>query len=78
MPSLYDQSLVRCFISNAIEAISNRLTQLEDIETRLYLGKDANIQRRVREDDQLRRKRQEEDRDFHETLRERDEEEEKM
>lgn len=74
MPNLYGQSLVRLLILNAIEAINNRPTQLEDIETRLYLGKDVNIQRRVREDEQLQRKRQKKDRDFHETLRERDEE----
>ena len=58
-----------------MEAINNRLRQLDDIETRLYLEKDATIQRRVREDEQLQRKRQEEDRGFLETLRERDQEE---
>ena len=58
-----------------MEAIKNRLRQLEDIETRLYLGKGATIHRRVREDEQLQRKRQEEDRGFLETLSERDQEE---
>ena len=58
-----------------MEAINNRLRQLEDIETRLYLGRRATIQRRVREDEQLQRKRQEEDRGFLETLSERDQEE---
>ena len=58
-----------------MEAINSRLKQLEDIETRLYLGKEATILRRIREDEQVRLKRQGEDRDFLEALRERDHEE---
>lgn len=72
MPKLIDHSLT---MSNEIEAINNRLEQLEDIETRLYLGKEATVQRRAREDEQVQLKRQEEDRGFLETLRERDQEE---
>lgn len=58
-----------------MEAINDRLKQLEDIETRLYLEKEAITQRRAVEDEQLQLKRLEEDRGFLETLRERDEEE---
>lgn len=62
-------------MSKEVEAINNRLKQLEDIETRLYLGKEVTVQRRAREDEQVQLKRQEEDREFLETLRERDQEE---
>lgn len=58
-----------------METINDRLKQLEDIETRLYLEKEAITQRRAVEDEQLQLKRLEEDRGFLETLRERDEEE---
>lgn len=58
-------------MSKAVEAINNRLKQLEDIETRLYLATEAIVQRRAREDLQ----RQEEDRNLLEALRERDQEE---
>ena len=69
------QSSTRTRISGAMEAIKNRLKQLEDIEARLYLGKEATVQRRAREDEQVQLKRQEEDRDLLETLKERDQEE---
>ena len=62
-------------MSNEVEAINDRLKQLEYIETRLYFVKEATVQRRAREDEQVQLKRQEEDRGFLETLRERDEEE---
>lgn len=62
-------------MSNAMEASKDRLKQLEDIERRLYLEKEAITQRRAREDEQLQLKRQEEDHAFLETLRERDQEE---
>lgn len=75
MPKLTDQNLARSLMSNAMEAINNRLKQLEDIETRLYLGQEATMQRSAREDRQLQLKRQEEHRDFLEALRERDQEE---
>lgn len=35
MPKLTDQNLARSLMSNAMEAINNRLKQLEDIETSL-------------------------------------------
>lgn len=62
-------------MSDTMGAINNRLRQLEDIETRLYLVKEAAIHRRAGEDEQLQFKRQEEDREFLEALRERDQEE---
>lgn len=55
--------------------MNDRLKQLEDIENRLYLKIEATNQRRAEEDEQLQFRRQEEDRDFLETLRERDQEE---
>ena len=58
-----------------MEAINNRLRHLEDMETRLYLIKEATVQRRAGEDEQLQFGRQEEDREFLETLRDRDQEE---
>ena len=58
-----------------MEAINDRLKRLEDVETRLYLEKEAITQTRALEDEQLQLKRQEEDRGFLETLRERDQEE---
>lgn len=58
-----------------MDAINNRLKQLENIETRLYIEKEATTQRRAREDEQLRLERQEEDRVFLESLREQDQEE---
>ncbi len=75
MPRLTNQSIARSLMSNAMKLIDSRLKQLEDIETRLYLGKEAAIQRRAQEDEQLQLKRQEEDRDFLENLGERDQEE---
>ena len=74
MPRLI-QNITRSSMSNAMETINSRLKQLEDIETRLYLGKEATNQRRAQEDEQLQLKRQEEDRDFLEKLGERDQEE---
>lgn len=71
-------NLARSLMSNAMEAINNRLKQLEDIETRLYLGQEATMQRSAREDRQLQLKRQEEHRDFLEALRERDQEEDEL
>lgn len=65
-------------MSNAMEASKDRLKQLEDIERRLYLKKEAITQRRAREDEQLQLKRQEEDHAFLETLRERDQEEDEL
>lgn len=62
-------------MSNAMEAVDDRLKQLEKIESRLYLEKDATIRSRAQENEQLQLTRQEEDRDFLETLRARDEEE---
>lgn len=75
MPKVNDQGSTRLFMSNAMEAINDRLKQLEEIEKHLCLGKEATIHRRAEEDEQLQLRRQEEDRDFVETLRERDQEE---
>ncbi|CAF9931761.1 hypothetical protein IMSHALPRED_008710 [Imshaugia aleurites] len=61
-----------------MEAVDDRLKQLEKIESRLYLEKDATIRSRAQENEQLQLTRQEEDRDFLETLRARDEEEDDL
>ena len=58
-----------------MEAINKRLKYVEDVETRLYRGKETTMQKRGREDEQLQYKRQEEDRDFLEGLGKRDQEE---
>ena len=75
MPELTDQSSIHSLMPHAMEAINSRLMQLENIETGLYLQKKVTIQRRAQEDEQLQLKRQEEDRDFVEGLREKDQEE---
>ena len=58
-----------------MEAINTRLRQLENIETQIYIQRQAAVQRRLREDEQLQLKREAEDQDFLGTLKEKDHEE---
>jgi hypothetical protein len=58
-----------------MEAINARLRQLEDIETALYLQQRTTVQSRTQEDEKVRIKREEEDRNFLRVLKERDDEE---
>lgn len=58
-----------------MEAINARLRQLEDIETILYLQQRTTVQSRTWEDEQLRIKREKEDRNFLRVLKKRDDEE---
>ncbi len=58
-----------------MEAINSRLRQLEDIETTLYVRRQAIIQQRLQEDENMQTKRQMEDQAFSATLVARDDEE---
>ena len=58
-----------------MDAINNRLKQLEDIEIILYVQRQATAQRRIKEDEDLSATRQVEDEAYLQALRERDQEE---